>query len=126
MNRRKFFNMLGKAVVGGAVAYSFPEILVPKNITKPTGLADAIEKGYRFWGVDGDLYSCAPINFSDLEEAYKKACVGNNKPKYVVVNKTMYDFLTNGKRLSNESIYEIFSKDGMSYNETKRLYHFQY
>lgn len=32
MNRRRFLELLGMATVGGAVAYSFPKIIVPKNI----------------------------------------------------------------------------------------------
>jgi hypothetical protein len=32
MNRRRFMELLGMATVGGAVAYSFPNIIVPKNI----------------------------------------------------------------------------------------------
>ena len=37
MNRRGFLSLLGKATVGGVVAYSFPSIIVPKNI-QPIGL----------------------------------------------------------------------------------------
>ena len=33
MNRRRFLEMIGMATVGGAVAYSFPEVIVPQNIS---------------------------------------------------------------------------------------------
>lgn len=32
MNRRRFLELLGKATVTTAVAYSFPDIIIPKNI----------------------------------------------------------------------------------------------
>lgn len=32
MNRRGFLGLLGKAAAGAAVVYSFPSIIVPKNI----------------------------------------------------------------------------------------------
>lgn len=44
MNRRGFLSLLGQAAVGSVVAYSFPSIIVPKNIQPvysmaPHGLA---------------------------------------------------------------------------------------
>lgn len=43
MNRRRFLSLLGQATVGATVAYSFPSIIVPKNIQPfthlPRGLA---------------------------------------------------------------------------------------
>lgn len=36
MNRRRFLELLGMASVGGAVASSFPEVVVPQNIVKST------------------------------------------------------------------------------------------
>lgn len=35
MNRRRFLELLGQAAVGGTVVYSFPAIIVPKNIVVP-------------------------------------------------------------------------------------------
>lgn len=32
MNRRRFISLLGQSVAGATVAYSFPSIIVPKNI----------------------------------------------------------------------------------------------
>lgn len=32
MNRRRFLELLGTAIAGTAVVYSFPSIIVPKNI----------------------------------------------------------------------------------------------
>ena len=37
MNRRRFLSLLGQAAVGAGVVYSFPSIIVPKNI-QPIGL----------------------------------------------------------------------------------------
>lgn len=35
MNRRSFLRTLGLAAAGGVVAYSFPSIIVPRNIINP-------------------------------------------------------------------------------------------
>jgi hypothetical protein len=49
MNRRNFFSTLMKAAAGATVAYSFPSIIVPKNIITPT-LAEV-----GFFGLDGKV-----------------------------------------------------------------------
>lgn len=65
MNRRNFLKFLGAASVGATVAYSFPDVIVPKNI-EINGLASAINAGYTFSGYfDG-------INIITKNEIYPK------------------------------------------------------
>ena len=35
MNRRRFIELLTTAAVGGTIAYSFPSIIVPRNLIVP-------------------------------------------------------------------------------------------
>lgn len=39
MNRRRFLELMGMAAAGSAVVYSFPSIIVPKNIVMPQTLS---------------------------------------------------------------------------------------
>jgi hypothetical protein len=50
MDRRGFLSLLGQAAVGATVVYSFPSIVVPKNI-QPYGLAHFINEGHTFRGL---------------------------------------------------------------------------
>lgn len=64
MNRRRFLELLGAATVGSTVAYSFPSIIVPRNIAVesmwvyptlygyPHGLAHLISTGRVLQGYD--------------------------------------------------------------------------
>lgn len=58
MNRRRFLSLLSQATVGATVAYSFPSIIVPKNIQPayalaPHGLACLINDNSRvLQGID--------------------------------------------------------------------------
>lgn len=45
MNRRRFLELMTKAVAGSAVAYSFPSTIVPKNIVQPVRLTDVFPDG---------------------------------------------------------------------------------
>lgn len=42
MNRRRFLELLGIATAGGAIAYSFPSIIVPKNIVRVRSYSEAV------------------------------------------------------------------------------------
>jgi hypothetical protein len=84
MNRRRFLELLGMATVGSAVAYSFPKVIVPKNVIKPVGFTEAVNDGYIFSG-----YSPS-ITFKQLEESYRRACVGKAKPDLIMVSPTTY------------------------------------
>lgn len=67
MNRRRFLSLLGQAAAGATVAYSFPSIIVPKNIQPvvdsyfmaPQGLAWLINDG-------ADLRGLSMSTFPDL------------------------------------------------------------
>lgn len=78
MNRRRFLELLGTAAVGSAVAYSFPSIIVPRNIVVesmwvyptlygyPHGLAHFISNGRVLFGYDTVTFKVAPPNIITL------------------------------------------------------------
>lgn len=53
MNRRRFLQLLGMATAGATVAYSFPDIIVPKNIRDPfvgkDGFAYHVSNTENYW-----------------------------------------------------------------------------
>lgn len=62
MNRRGFLSSLSLAIVGTGVAYSFPDIIVPKNII-------SLEEIYGDGIIQGQL---SAINIVTLKEIYPK------------------------------------------------------
>lgn len=54
MNRRRFLELLGKGIAASGIVYSFPSVIVPKNIA-PVRLVDLFPDGIgvRF-GLHGD------------------------------------------------------------------------
>ncbi len=64
MNRREFLEILGLATAGGAVAYSFPEIIVPKNII-PVKAASIGSTLFRV--VDDPVYGFGFSGFTSIE-----------------------------------------------------------
>lgn len=48
MNRRRFFELLGQATIGGMVVYSFPSIIIPKNIVIPVTGYNLTPRGLTF------------------------------------------------------------------------------
>jgi hypothetical protein len=60
MNRRGFLTSLLRATVGTTVAYSFPSVIVPKNIVQPVMLTDLFPDGIIYGGIGpkgGIIYS---------------------------------------------------------------------
>lgn len=82
MNRRRFLELLGMATVGATVAYSFPDIIVPKNIAIPTLNANLN------WVTE--YKSANPLTYAKLLEAYHKCRVGNYEPKWIRVNENTF------------------------------------
>lgn len=72
MNRRRFLELLGMATAGTAVAYSFPSVIVPKNITTvysrmPRGLTFLINDQTRvLQGVSSSMWSIPMEHGIDL------------------------------------------------------------
>jgi hypothetical protein len=64
MNRRRFLELLSMAAVGGTVAYSFPDVIVPKNIQL--------------------------VTFDMLEKAYTKARLSSAEPNLLVIHRELY------------------------------------
>jgi hypothetical protein len=64
MNRRSFLQLLGQATASAAVVYSFPSIIVPKNIQPvvdsyfmaPYGLAYFVNQGGAFRGLSTSAF----------------------------------------------------------------------
>jgi hypothetical protein len=65
MDRRGFLSLLSRAVVGATVAYSFPSVIVPRNIqpaypAMPSGLAYLLNDSSRI------LHGLSTVSFPDL------------------------------------------------------------
>lgn len=105
MNRRGFLSSLGLAIVGTGVAYSFPDIIVPKNIVGQDGLllriSDDPEFGFGFSGIQelnritlkeiypkmiNDYFFLDTPFFARMKETYEKACLGSAEPSCAYVN----------------------------------------
>lgn len=60
MDRRGFLKIFGKAAAGAAIVYSFPSIIIPKNISAQNGLlfriSDDPEFGFGFSGFVQEIY----------------------------------------------------------------------
>ena len=76
VSRRRFLELLGMATAGATVAYSFPSIIVPKNIIPvesvirqqgynlaPRGLIYLIDS-------EGWMFGSSVANFTDLNRLY--------------------------------------------------------
>lgn len=72
MNRRGFLNLIGKASMGAYVAYSFPSIIVPKNIITIQEYKDSL------------------ISFAAMNRAYEKASLGNAEPEFIFLHPENY------------------------------------
>lgn len=70
MNRRSFFNKLGAAILGTAIALKLPDSIVPKvpELPKHPGA----------------------ISFKMLNDAYNRALLGSKEPDFMIVNKAQY------------------------------------
>jgi len=57
MNRRRFLELLGTAALGSGIVYSFPSIIVPKNISSKTVSFTTCNNGFDklFKMIDDDL-----------------------------------------------------------------------
>lgn len=73
MDRRGFLKLLGQASIGAYVAYSFPSIIVPKNI--------------KYIGIERNL---GGISFAKLNYIYQKACQEIGEPKVIFMHKDNY------------------------------------
>ena len=64
MNRRRFLELLASTAVTSGVAYSFPSVIVPRNITTPDNYPPPPCGNFL---VTGDLiaYLEQPVNFYD-------------------------------------------------------------
>jgi hypothetical protein len=89
MNRRRFLELLGMATVGGAVAYSFPDIIVPKNIEAISQI-NLISKNEIYPKLIEDFWFQESPFFAMLKNTYKKAKESNNEPNLVVINKAVF------------------------------------
>lgn len=87
MNRRDFLNWLGKAAVGGAVAYSFPKVIVPKNIV----IVENVLLKSRQFGCT-TFSSLQPISFELMERVYREAQNKMGEPKYILANEEFYSY----------------------------------
>lgn len=89
MNRRKFINFLGSAIIGTAIALNLPETIAP--------VKEAItwsKNNFSYWDNAINPNACAgPITFSMMEKAYKKAIEGNAEPQYIYLPQKAADFI---------------------------------
>lgn len=99
MDRRRFLELLTKATVGGAVAYSFPDVIVPKNIE-----VKAASIGWTDYG--------KPISFEDLYKAYAECCRGKSEPNLLLVNKTQFEYINS---LYNLETRFMGKQDGLQF-----------
>lgn len=65
MNRRRFLELLGTAALGSGIVYSFPSVIVPKNIQR--------------------IECLPPISFPVLEAAYKRLIETGNEPRFIIL-----------------------------------------
>src|SRR5437762_6855796 len=98
MNRRFFLQSFGLATAGGIVAYSFPKIIIPKNIVEPINL---VGKKEIYPEIINDLFFSNTINFAMIEKAYRKACVGSVEPRYVYANQGFFDYMERTRQIYN-------------------------
>jgi len=92
MDRRRFLQSLGLASAGGIVAYSFPKIIVHKNIEAVTNLgeifltlpnnlkvriSDSPQYGFGFYG--------KPIDYEAMVKAYERACQGSAEQSCIYI-----------------------------------------
>lgn len=76
MNRRRFLELLGMVTVGSAVAYSFPNVIVPKNIIIPEFIPSF---------TTCNMGTAGPITYSMLLEAYKRIRENNFEPNVMKI-----------------------------------------
>lgn len=87
MNRRNFLGFLGKAAVGGAVAYSFPKIIVPKNIELIDQI-NLITKKEIYPSLIEDIFFNESPWFARLRDTYVQAMSSGPEPNLIVTNIT--------------------------------------
>lgn len=74
MNRRRFLELLGSAALGSGIVYSFPSVIVPKNISMLdwkdhlingiTNITDDSVYGFGFTGFQRDVDSPFLFDYS--------------------------------------------------------------
>lgn len=84
VNRRRFISLLGQAVAGATVAYSFPSIIVPRNIQPVLdsylGLAYIIRQGRYFRGLNMSTFpDMTPEMFNSARKALDSAIWRTNE-----------------------------------------------
>jgi hypothetical protein len=83
MNRRSFLKFLSSATIGATVAYSFPEIIVPKNIKLIKEVEDT-----------KNLASSGVLTWRKLEEAFNRMKENMYKePDIIIVNKRFCNYI---------------------------------
>lgn len=102
MNRRSFFTNLLKAAAGATVAYSFPSIIVPKNIISPEEVAGDI-----LW--NANKFDAGQLTYAMLEKAYNAACMGNKEPDFLIVNKAQYERFVDKLLPTEQRYYKTLS-----------------
>lgn len=100
MNRRRFLELLGMAAAGTGIVYSFPSVIVPKNIAlpefapevfpfeafnQPTGLAFLLDDSSRvLQGVttatEWNLCSDQLVHLYSIQQHRTRQCKGNTYP----------------------------------------------
>lgn len=77
VNRRSFFQSLGAAILGTAIALKIPDSLIPQRPILP----DATIGGITTWSM--------------LEREFNKIRLQNSEPSIIIVNRSTFEYFRN-------------------------------